>query len=149
MAGGPPKLIALNRDDYHARDVGRTIDGRQFILTTPFEPAFGHQEGREFLALYLFDQDGEFLEARIDDFGPRKNMDHLKRESLRLQRLRELGRVSFERIEIRPFVINQFGLAFGLIVRAPDEEADTWAAELQPGNYMAFFPPWDSGVYDT
>jgi len=24
-----------------------------------------------------------------------------------------------------------------------------WAVELQPGNYMAFFEPWDSGDYDT
>ncbi len=24
-----------------------------------------------------------------------------------------------------------------------------WAVELQPGNYMAFFEPWESGDYDT
>jgi hypothetical protein len=24
-----------------------------------------------------------------------------------------------------------------------------WAVEVQPGNYMAFFEPWDSGDYDT
>ena len=24
-----------------------------------------------------------------------------------------------------------------------------WAVEMMPGNYMAFFEPWDSGEYDT
>jgi hypothetical protein len=43
-----PKTIAINPDDYHARHVGRTADGRQFFLTTPFEPAIGGRVGREF-----------------------------------------------------------------------------------------------------
>ena len=37
----------------------------------------------------------------------------------------------------------------GLIVREPEDENDSWAVELLPGNYMAFFEPWDSGEYDT
>lgn len=71
MAQGPPNLIAINHDDYHARHVGRTADGRQFFLTAPFEPATGGSEGNEFVALYLFDAAGKLLEARIDEFGPR------------------------------------------------------------------------------
>ena len=76
-------------------------------------------------------------------------MDHDKRVSLRDQRLRELGSLSFERIEIAPFAVDRFGTTFGLILREPEEDGDTWAVELQPGNFMAFFPPWDSGEYDT
>jgi hypothetical protein len=30
-----------------------------------------------------------------------------------------------------------------------DDPDDMLAVEAQPGNYMAFFAPWDSGVYDT
>jgi hypothetical protein len=36
-----------------------------------------------------------------------------------------------------------------LIVREPEDEDDVFAVELLPGNYMAFFEPWDSGEYDT
>lgn len=149
MADGPPKLIAINHDDYHAEYVGRTRDGKQFFLTTPFEPAMDGKGGREFLALYLFDREGKFLEAKIDDLGQRATMDHDERESLRDKRLRELGDVSFGRIEIAPFAIERFGSTFGLVLREPAENEDTWAVELQPGNFMAFFPPWDSGDYDT
>jgi hypothetical protein len=35
------------------------------------------------------------------------------------------------------------------VIRLPEEEDDTWAVEAQPGNYMCFFYPWDSGDYDT
>jgi hypothetical protein len=63
--------------------------------------------------------------------------------------LRELGKVSFERIEVAPFSIDRFGIKFGLILREPEDEDDVWAVELLPGNYMAFFEPWDSGDYDT
>lgn len=149
MTNEPPTLIAINHDDYHAEYVGRTEDGKQFFLTTPFEPAKGGQGGREFLALYLFDSHGKLVEAKIDDRGPRATMDHERRASLRDQRLRELGSLSFERIEIAPFAVDRFGSTFGLILREPEEDGDTWAVELLPGNFMAFFPPWDSGEYDT
>jgi hypothetical protein len=149
MDNRPPKLIAINHDDYHAEYVGRTNDGKQFFLTSPFEPSMDEQEGREFLALYLFDAHGNLLEAKIDDLGPRAIMDRDKRVSLRDQRLAELGGLSFERIEIAPFSLDRFGSTFGLILREPEDDEDTWAVELQPGNFMAFFPPWDSGEYDT
>ncbi len=71
MADGPPEIIAINHDDYHAEYVGRTADGRQFILTSPFEPAISGRKGGEFVALYLFDPKGKLLEAKIEDFGPR------------------------------------------------------------------------------
>jgi hypothetical protein len=70
MTDKPPTLIAINHDDYHAQHVGRTTDGRQFFLTMPFEPKSLNQDGSEFVALFLFDESGNLLDARIDDFGP-------------------------------------------------------------------------------
>jgi hypothetical protein len=151
MHGNPPDLVAIDHDDYHAEHVGRTADGRQFFLTTPFEPAsaVGAGDGCEFVALYLFDAEGELLEARIDSLGPRVNVNPEEAHRLYLQRLQELGEVSFERIEVAPFAIDRFGTTFGLVLREPEDEEDVWAVEVQPGNYMAFFEPWDSGDYDT
>jgi hypothetical protein len=149
MADGPPSSIAIEHDDYHAQHVGRTSDDRQFFLTTPFEPAIGGREGSEFVALYLFDKAGKLLEAKIDNFGPRAKLDDTKRRALYNQRLEELGDVTFQRIEVAPFAVQRFGTTFGLVLREPEEEGDAWAVEAQPGNYMAFFEPWDSGEYDT
>ena len=55
MKEGKPELIAINHDDYHAEHIGKLPDGRQFFLTTPFEPAHSIEEpGCEYVALFLF-----------------------------------------------------------------------------------------------
>jgi hypothetical protein len=149
MRDGPPDLIAINHDDYHAQHVGRTADGRQFFLTTPFEPGIDRKPGNEFVALFLFDLQGKLLEAKIDQFGPRDTMNEQNRRAVYEARLRELGKVKYQRIEIAPFSVKRFGVQFGLIPQPPEEEGEEWAVEFQPGNYMAFHKPWDSGDYDT
>jgi hypothetical protein len=151
MKAGPPCLVAINHDDYHAEHVGRTTDGRQFFLTCPFEPAsaIGADDGGDFIALYLLNAEGRLLEAKIDAFGPRATRNEEEGRQVYQQRLRELGDVSFERIEVAPFAVEKFGTTFGLVLREPEDDEDVWAVEVQPGNYMAFFEPWDSGDYDT
>jgi hypothetical protein len=151
MTGNPPILVAIDHDDYHAEHVGRTSDGRQFFLTTPFEPAsaVGADDGGEFVALYLFDAAGKLLEAKIDALGPRATVNEEEARRVHQQRLEELCDVSYERIEVAPFAIERFGTTFGLVLREPEDEDEVWAVEVQPGNYMAFFEPWDSGDYDT
>jgi hypothetical protein len=149
MNGSRPELIAINHDDYHARHVGRTRDGRQFFLTNPFEPAIGEERGCEYVALFLFDEEGNLAEAIIDAFGPRPSVDESARRTVYEQRLADLGDVEFDRIEVKPFAVERFGRRFGLIPRQPEDDDDPWAVEMMPGNYMAFFEPWDSGDYDT
>ena len=148
MTSLAPSLIAIDHDDYDARYVGRTADARQLFLTTPFVPAMG-AEGGEFIALYIFDAQGELIEARVDTMGPRSSLDMQARDELRNELLVSLGEVTFGRIEVAPFSVERFGTRFGLIPREPEDEEDIWAVEAQPGNYMAFFEPWDSGEYDT
>jgi hypothetical protein len=149
VSNGCPELIAIDHDDYHAEHVGHTFDGRQFFLTTPFVPAIGSHKGSEYVALFLFDGEGNLLDAKIDDFGPRDTLDDAQRRHCFEQRLSELGVVTFDRIEVKPFGIERFGATFGLVAREPEDDEDVWAVEMQPGNYMAFFEPWDSGEYDT
>ena len=144
-----PSRIAIDHDDYHAEHVGRTTDGRQFILTNPFEPARNGNAGGEFNALYLFDSSGEFMSAEIEAFGPRATADSYAQRTAYLRLLDRLGPVTFQRIEVAPFEVERFGIKFGLIGRDCDDPDDVLAVEMQPGNYMAFFEPWDSGEYDT
>lgn len=154
MSPGRPDRVAINPDEGRAEHVGRLADGRQFFLTTPMLcPLDGVEVVRQFLALYLFEASGKFLEARIDDFGPRETMDEKAWRVLYMKRLRELGRVKFTRIVVEPFAVERFGATFGLIARDLGEDGDEglegWTVEVMPGNYMAFFAPWDSGEYDT
>jgi hypothetical protein len=149
MAKGPPKTVALDHDDYYARHVGRTADGRQFFLTNPFVPASGDDPGREFLALYLFDQDGTLLEARIVDLGTRDELDEDKARARRDEMLASLGDVEFCRINVAPFRVERFEVEFGFIPQPPEEPDEDWCVIVEPGNYMCFSPPWSRGWYDT
>ncbi len=145
----PPTLIAIDHDDYHASRVGHTSEGRQFFVAQPFIPAYGDAGGREFLAVYLFDKDGKLVDARIDDLGTRAALNRDQARCLLEGRMAELGPVEYGRIQLQPFTIERFGTTFGLVPRPPEDEGDGWWVELQPGNYMAFHEPWDSGEYDT
>mgnify|MGYP001324067071 FL=1 len=149
MPNNPPKLIAIDHDDYHAEFIGKAADGRQFFLTTPFEPAIGGKAGEEFVALYLFDKKGVLVETKIETFGPRDSMDENARQKFHKKLLSEIGPVKYQRIKVAPFSVEKFGTTFGLVPRTPEDDEDEWAIEAQPGNYMAFFEPWDSGEYDT
>ncbi len=148
MAKRPPKVVALDPDDYAARHVGRTADGRQFFLTEPFIPALGGP-GREFLALYLFDTAGALLEARIEDLGTRDQLDKEAARARRRELLASLGEVEYQRIKVAPFKVERFGVEFGFIPQPPEEPGEDWSVIVEPGNYMCFCPPWTTGDYDT
>lgn len=149
MPKGPPKLVTINHDDYHAEHIGRTADGRQFFLTTPFVPADDDDPGREFIALYLFDEDGQFVQAQIKDLGTRDNLDEKLAQKKHRALLDSLGEVTFRRIRIAPFKVKRFGVEFGLIPQPPEEPDEDWCAIFMPGDVMCFWPPWNSGDYDT
>ena len=149
MAKGPPKTVALDHDDYAAEYVGRTKDGRQFFLTTPFVPAIGDEPGREFIALYVFDKAGQLRSATIDDLGPRAAIDEDARVARRDALLASLGEVEYQRIKVAPFRLEMFGVEFGFIPQPPEEPGEDWSVIVEPGNYMCFWPPWTTGDYDT
>ena len=149
MGKKAPKWIALEHDDYAAEYVGRTKNGRQFFLTTPFVPGLGTNPGREFIALYIFDKAGHLQSATVDDLGSRAAMDKEARVARRNEMLASLGEVRYQRIKVAPFVIEIFGVEFGFIPSPPDERGDDWSVIVEPGNYMCFWPPWTSGEYDT
>ncbi len=144
MTKSYPKTIPILHDDYHARHIGKLGNGNQFFLTTPFSPAL-KDEGCEFVATYIFDKSGVLIEHKIVSLGPRHKLDADHARRTYSQHLDELGEVEFTDIQIELFSIEVYDTQFGLIKRDPEEGL---ALELLPGNYMAFFEPWD-GYYDT
>lgn len=149
MITGKPNKLKINHDDYHAKYIGKSKKRKQFFLTTPFEPAIGGSKGNEFIALFIFDRKGHIEDSTIDEFGPRGSFDEALRKKRFIEILNSLGKVKYCNIEVKPFEVKKFNTRFGLIACEPEEEDDVWAVELLPGNYMAFFEPWDSGEYDT
>jgi hypothetical protein len=149
MSEGKPDLVAIDHDDYHAKHIGVTPDGSQFFLTNPFEPRFNDQEGCEYIALFKFDKQGNLIDSDIEALGPRGSFTDEDASAKYYSKLESLGDVRYQRIEIKPFSVNYNDTDIGLIIREPEDEDDIWAVELLPGNYMAFFEPWDSGEYDT
>ncbi|MFB9357583.1 hypothetical protein [Actinoplanes nipponensis] len=147
-SAGRPTRFAINHDAFQARHIGHTADGRQFFLTTPFDTGTEEGGGRLFVALYLFDAAGRFLDARIDDFGDDAGRA-AERERAYDKKLKGLGKVTFDRIEVEPFGVERFGMTFGLIVSEPESDDDIWWVTAEPGDYMAFSAPWDCGEYDT
>ena len=148
MSKRPPKTVALNHDGHSAAYVGRTTAGRQFFLTTPFVPKMGADEGHEFIALYVFDKAGVLVSATIDDLGPRETMDETARTLRRDAMLASLGKVKYQRIKVSPFRIEMFGVEFGFLAE-PYDDGTGYNVTVEPGDYMSFDAPWDSGDYDT
>ena len=141
-----PEYFAIDPDDYHARYTGWTKDGRQIFLTEPFVPAIGGKEGAEFIALFIFDDEGNLIQDAIASLGSRSSINRAHKDKHMSDLLDGVGELDCKRIHIKPFSIRRDGVTFGFI--AEEFEGD-WTVELHPGNYMAFHEPWDSGVYDT
>jgi hypothetical protein len=140
-----PDKIRLVPDGYHVDDVGRLGDGRQYFVSIQLN--FSGGETRDFVCTFLFDNDGKLVSHTIDLVGVRGAYDKAAVTELYTRHLAALGERTVEEVWLRPFSVTSHGLAFGLIANYDDESG--WRVEFMPGNTMSFYPPWDSGEYDT
>ena len=143
----PKKFLIIN-DEYSAKYVGKTNDGRQFFLTTPFLPDIDGY-GREFIALYVFDKSGTLIESEIIDIDQRGKTNEKTILDIINNLIIKLGKIKYTSIKIEPFEIIYEGIKFGMILNDPEDPEDEYVIIAEPGNYMAFNEPWDSGEYDT
>ena len=148
--GLPPRFVRINHDDYHARYVGKTAHGDQFFLTFPFVPRIGQESGGNYIALYLFDEFDILKDANIYSEREQGLSTQAAVTAFVDDLLLSLGRHAFGDIKVAPFGVDRFGQRFGLIFDPGDvdDEDPYTCVTVEPGNYMAFNPPWD-GDYDT
>ncbi len=145
VKGLPPRFVRINHDEREAEYVGKMPDGSQFFLTHPFAPALGGKPGGSFIALYIFDAFGHLTEARVEQLI---EVTQTQVDTMTEAWLASLGKYRFADIAVAPFCVEKYDQQFGLIFEAEDdEELGAWVT-VQPGDYMAFSPPWD-GEYDT
>lgn len=140
-----PEKIRLIPDDYHLPHIGRLSDGRLFLVAIQLE--FGRIPTRDYVCTFLFDDDGKLVDQTIDLVGERDSYPTELVRRIYDRHLEALGRHEISEIWLRPFKAQSHGVEFGFIADH-DEEAG-WRVEFMPGNTMCFWPPWDSGEYDT
>lgn len=139
-----PDIIPIRRmADLHTEYVGRCADGTQFFLNEAFVHLDSPAEDRhEYLVLYLFDADGEFVKHTFWHGGTTAECDRSELEAKRDELLAELGDVTLCDIAVRPFSVRIDDITFGLIPNVDDE-----TVELEPSSQISFTEPWDGEYY--
>jgi predicted DNA-binding WGR domain protein len=150
VRGLPPRFVRINHDDDQAKYVGKLADGDQFFLTFPFIPGGGPRPGGDFIALYRFDEFGLLKDAQVYSESEQGLKTQTAVEEFVASLLQGLGKFKYGDIKVAPFAVERFGERFGLIWDPGDADDDEpyTCVTVEPGNYMAFNPPWE-GDYDT
>lgn len=62
-------------------------------------------------------------------------------------RILKLGDYVLESIEVEPFAVDVRGVTFGFV---PEDLGDGQVSIIvQPGDFIAYYEPWDGEEYDT
>ena len=143
---GPPERFMIVPDDYHVPYAGTAGDGRRFFLS---QELFGGDKA--YVGLYLWNADGTFDQVRVDAVARRKDVPPGQAvpagaDDLVEARLAELGDYVLEPIEVEPFLTEVEGETFGW--RIQDFEG-VYQINIEPGDFIAYYEPWDGLEYDT
>jgi hypothetical protein len=143
-----PERIRIVPDDYHVPNAGTAADGRRFFVT---DEVFDYTSGRQFVAVFLWAPTGEFEELRVDAIDrvegipPAQAVPSRDGGAVGAQ-LSELAPYVLEPIEVAPFEKYWDGVRFGFIEVEIDGEPQV---HIEPGNFIAYYAPWDGEEYDT
>jgi hypothetical protein len=142
----PPERFTIVPDDYHVPYAGTAEDGRKFFLSDElFGPASGY------VGLFLWKADGTYDEVRVDKVRrtrgvPPGQAASAGADELVTARLAELGKYVLEPIEVEPFAEEIDGVTFGWV---GSEFEGVYSINIEPGNFIAYYEPWDGLGYDT
>lgn len=142
-----PDRITIVPDDYHVPYAGTAEDGRKFFLS---EELFVPGE-KAYVGLFLWHPDGTFDEIVVDEVAraqglPPGQAGPADAQHLIDARLASLGAYVLEPIEVEPFTQEVDGVAFGWRVTRFDEVV---SVNVEPGDFIAYYAPWDGLEYDT
>ena len=140
-----PERFTIRPDDYHVPYAGTAGDGRKFFLS---EELFAEAS---YVGLFLWKADGTFDEVRVDEvprpkYLPPGQAGRAGAQALVDERLDELGDYVLEPIRVEPFTTRVDGVIFGWkVVRFED----VYSINIEPGDFIAYYEPWDGFEYDT
>jgi hypothetical protein len=147
-----PGRFTIIPDDYHVPFAGRTGNGRLFFLS---EELFGIPtstgEPTSFIGLFLWNSDGTFDEVKYEAVArptgiPSQQAVPAARKDALQRWILSLGDYALEEIAVAPFVTEVDGVTFGFV---PQDIEGTMQIHVEPGNFIAYYEPWDGEEYDT
>ncbi len=141
-----PARFRIVPDDYHVPYAGTAEDGRRFFLSDEL-----FDEASAYVGLFLWKADGAFDEVRVDKVArpeglPPGGTGPADAEGLVTSRLAELGKYLLEPIEVEPFAEKIDGVTFGWVGQEFD---GVYSINIEPGDFIAYYEPWDGLEYDT
>lgn len=149
-ASGPPDprpdRITIRPDDYHVPYAGTAQDGKKFFLSDElFTPE------NSYVGLFLWNADGSFHSVRVSEVArpqgvPPGQASSAGADDLVEGRLGELGDYRLEPITVEPFIETINGVEFGWRYYVFEGSA---SINIEPGNFIAYYAPWDGFEYDT
>ena len=142
-----PARFTIVPDDYHVPYAGTAGDGRKFFLS---EELF--HDDTAFVGLFLWHADGTFDEVKVSAVqkpsgAPPGQAVPAGAPELIDARLRELGDYTLEPITVEPFTEKVHGVRFGWHIGRYDD--GTYFINIVPGDFIAYYAPWDGLEYDT
>jgi len=150
---GTPNRFRIVPDDYHVPFAGTAQDGRRFFLSNEL---FGQRpdsaSASSFVATFFWNADGSFESVDISEVDrpagiPSAQAVAAGPEDVTNRMLLNLGDFTLEPIEVAPFSIDVDGVTFGFVPEEIDE--DEVSIQIAPGNFIAYYEPWDGEDYDT
>lgn len=141
---GAPTRFTIVPDDFHVPYAGTAADGRKFFLSEELVT-----DGSGWVGLFLWTQDGKFDELFADPVTrpsglPPGQAYPAGPSALVEKRLGQLGTYRLEPITVTRVVR---GVTFGWRVRQYDD--GEFAINIEPGDFIAYYAPWDGLEYDT
>jgi hypothetical protein len=141
-----PARFTIVPDDYHVPYAGTAEDGRKFFLSNELFDARS-----AYVGLFLWKADGTFDEVRVDKVArpaglPPGQAGPASADEFVASRLAELGEYVLEPIEIEPFAEEVEGVTFGWVGSQFD---GVYSINIEPGDFIAYYEPWDGLSYDT
>jgi hypothetical protein len=147
-----PERITLVPDDGFATYVGIAQDDKQFFVTIPFTNATRTAPLQQYVALYLWSQDGDFINASVQRVGKGGVPKRAAVEAAEKELVSRMGLYKLKPIRVAPFGVRAFGTSFGLMPQLTDPaygDKQPTHVVAEPGDYMVFAPRFDSGEYTT
>jgi hypothetical protein len=150
---GTPNRFTIVPDDYHVPFAGTTGDGRRFFLSEElFGSADADDEMSSFIGVFFWNADGTFHSIdvtavkRPTGIPMAQAVPAASADALR-QAILQLGDYVLEPIDVEPFAEVVRGVTFGFV---PEDFGDGEISIIvEPGNFIAYYEPWDGEEYDT
>ena len=154
-----PARFTIRPDDYHVPYAGTAGDGRRFFLSEELfdrSTSWGglFDRSSSWVGLFLWKADGTFDEVKARRVGGsgRRGLPPGQAGAVAGSQehvdafLADLGNYVLEPISVEPFLTQVEGVEFGWRFESDDDGS---FINIEPGNFICYYAPWDGQEYDT